>query len=69
MKIKKLFEMKNECDKNIRSLRLALDINGGPLNNTAKIYLKPEQAEEIMELLKGYQELLDNIIDNVEVNV
>ena len=73
MKIKKLIALKEECEKKIECLELALgyaNIEGELIDAmTTKITLTPEQAQDIHDLLNGYRKLLTMVIDSAEVNI
>ena len=72
MKIKKLIDLKNECDNKIECLCLALEYAepwGIAQKETTRITLSPEQAEDIKRLLAGYKKLLNTIINNAEVGI
>lgn len=74
MKIKKIIEMKNSCEKKMQSLGIALGMASNHLFGEEckyedKITLTIEQAEDIKMLLEGYYNLLNDILDKAEVEI
>lgn len=67
MKIKKLIETREECEKHIRSLNFIWECIDGMY--IERISMTNEQAKTIRELLTGYVKLLDLVIESAEVNI
>lgn len=71
MKVKRLNEMRERCEADIGKLTVALGFAepSGLPNETVKITLKPAQAWKIKDLLCGYKELLDAVINSAKVKI
>ena len=72
MKIKRILEMKDKCEKKMQSLDMALNISGHKFLNATyddKITLTVSQAEDVKELLQGYYNILNDILNRAEVEI
>ena len=72
MKIKDVITMKDKCEKRLQSVQMALNIHGDQFLGVRvddKITLTPTQAEDLLELLRGYHNLLTDILDKAEVEI
>lgn len=72
MKVKRLIELKDKCEKKLQSLDMALNISGQKFTNAVyddKITLTISQAEDVKELLRGYYNILTDILDKAEVEL
>lgn len=72
MKIKRLIELKDKCEKKMQSLDMALNISGRKFMKEVyddKITLTISQAEDVKELLQGYYNILNDILEKAEVEI
>lgn len=72
MKIKRLIELKDKCEKKMQSLDMALNISGQKFLGAVyddKITLTISQAEDVKELLQGYYNILNDILEKAEVEI